>query len=72
MADAGISAEAVLAASAAFRDWSAGPAPARYLGEYYQQRAEQRANHARKVTGNKEIRYAEAYQRILPNVVTDL
>jgi 4-oxalomesaconate hydratase len=43
-----------------------------YLREYYQQRAEQRANHARKMTGNKEIRYAEAYQRILPNVVTDL
>lgn len=40
-----------------------------YLRTYYQQRAEHRANHARKVTGNKEIRYAEAFQRILPNVV---
>lgn len=43
-----------------------------YLREYYGQRAEQRANHARKVTGNKEIRYAEAFQRILPNVVSAL
>lgn len=43
-----------------------------YLREYYQQRAEQCANHARKVTGNKEIRYAEAFQRIVPNVVTEL
>jgi 4-oxalomesaconate hydratase len=43
-----------------------------YLREYYQQRTEQRANHARKVTGNKEIRYAEAFQRIVPNVVNAL
>ncbi|WP_022884792.1 PIG-L deacetylase family protein [Glaciibacter superstes] len=43
-----------------------------YLKEYYQQRAEQRGNHARKVTGNADIRYAEAFQRILPNVVTEL
>lgn len=43
-----------------------------YLREYYQQRAEHRANHARKVTGNKEIRFAEAFQRILPNVVEGL
>jgi 4-oxalomesaconate hydratase len=44
----------------------------RYLQEYYGQRAEQRANHARRVSGNKEIRYAEAFQRYLPQVVGEL
>jgi 4-oxalomesaconate hydratase len=41
----------------------------KYLQEYYAQRAEHRGNHARKVTGNAEIRQAEAFQRLLPNVV---
>ena len=40
-----------------------------YLRQYYTERAEHRANHARKVTGNKAIRQAEAFQRIVPNVV---
>ncbi|MFC4116422.1 PIG-L deacetylase family protein [Nonomuraea zeae] len=40
-----------------------------YLRQYYAERAEHRANHARKVTGNKEIRHAEAFQRMVPNVV---
>jgi 4-oxalomesaconate hydratase len=40
-----------------------------YLQEYYAQRAEHRGNHARKVTGNAAIRQAEAFQRLLPNVV---
>lgn len=44
----------------------------RYLQEYYGQRAEQRANHARRVSGNKEIRFAEAFQRYLPQVVGEL
>ena len=44
----------------------------RYLQEYYTQRAEQRGNHARKVTGNQNIRQAEAFQRLLPNVVSAL
>jgi 4-oxalomesaconate hydratase len=43
-----------------------------YLREYYTQRAEHRANHARKVTGNKAIKYAEAFQRLIPNVVDAL
>ncbi|GLZ07838.1 hypothetical protein Acsp03_53040 [Actinomadura sp. NBRC 104412] len=43
-----------------------------YLQEYYKQRAEQRGNHARKVTGNSAIRHAEAFQRLLPNVVGTL
>jgi len=43
-----------------------------YLREYYTQRAEHRGNHARKVTGNKSIRQAEAFQRVIPNVVNGL
>jgi 4-oxalomesaconate hydratase len=44
----------------------------RYLQEYYGQRAEQRANHARRVSGNREIRFAEAFQRYLPQVMAEL
>lgn len=44
----------------------------RYLQEYYAQRAEQRGNHARRVTGDAEIRYAEAFQRITPHLVETL
>ncbi|MFS8479824.1 MAG: PIG-L deacetylase family protein [Micromonosporaceae bacterium] len=44
----------------------------KYLQEYYAQRAEQRANHARKVTGDSAIRYAEAFQQLTPQVVTGL
>jgi 4-oxalomesaconate hydratase len=43
-----------------------------YLQTYYAQRAEQRANHARRVSGDKEIRFAEAFQRVLPQVVAGL
>ncbi len=43
-----------------------------YLQTYYGQRAEQRGNHARRVSGNKEIRYAEAFQRVLPQVLEAL
>ena len=44
----------------------------KYLQQYYGQRAEQRANHARRVSGNREIRFAEAFQRYLPQVVAEL
>lgn len=44
----------------------------RYLQEYYAQRAEQRGNHARKVTGEGGIRQAEAFQQLLPQVVPAL
>jgi 4-oxalomesaconate hydratase len=43
-----------------------------YLRQYYSQRAEHRANHARRVSGRSEIRYAEAFQRELPVVVDAL
>jgi 4-oxalomesaconate hydratase len=43
-----------------------------YLQTYYAQRAEQRGNHARRASGNQEVRYAEAFQRVIPQVVTEL
>jgi 4-oxalomesaconate hydratase len=44
----------------------------RYLQTYYAQRAEQRANHARRASGNREVEYAEAFQRVIPRVVSAL
>ena len=43
-----------------------------YLQTYYAQRAEQRGNHARRVSGDSEIRQAEAFQRVVPNAVDEL
>ena len=43
-----------------------------YLHTYYEQRAEQRGNHARRSSGNSSIRYAEAFQRVTPQVVDAL
>jgi 4-oxalomesaconate hydratase len=43
-----------------------------YLVTYYGQRAEQRANHARRSSGNSAVRYAEAFQRVTPQVVSAL
>jgi 4-oxalomesaconate hydratase len=43
-----------------------------YLHTYYTQRAEQRGNHARRSSGNPAIRYAEAFQRVTPQVVSEL
>ena len=43
-----------------------------YLQTYYGQRAEQRGNHARRASGNQEVRFAEAFQRVIPQVVTEL
>jgi 4-oxalomesaconate hydratase len=43
-----------------------------YLQTYYAQRGEQRGNHARRASGNNEVRYAEAFQRVLPQVVASL
>ncbi len=44
----------------------------KYLQTYYDQRAEQRAHHARRASGNQDVRYAEAFQRVLPQVVAEL
>jgi 4-oxalomesaconate hydratase len=43
-----------------------------YLRQYYAERARHRANHARRICGNANLQYAEAFQRILPQVVTTL
>jgi 4-oxalomesaconate hydratase len=43
-----------------------------YLQTYYAQRAEQRANHARRASGHKSVQYAEAFQRVIPQVVSEL
>jgi 4-oxalomesaconate hydratase len=43
-----------------------------YLQTYYDQRAEQRGNHARRSSGNSAIRYAEAFQRVTPQVLDAL
>jgi 4-oxalomesaconate hydratase len=44
----------------------------KYLQTYYAQRAEQRGNHARRVSGDQEIRQAEAFQRVVPDAVVEL
>jgi 4-oxalomesaconate hydratase len=44
----------------------------RYLHEYYSELAARRANHARRISGNAEIRFAEAHFRTLPWVVASL
>jgi 4-oxalomesaconate hydratase len=43
-----------------------------YLRQYYSERAEHRANHARRISGRRDIRYAEAFQREIPVVVDAL
>ena len=43
-----------------------------YLRQYYAERAGHRANHARRISGRLEIRYAEAFQREIPQVVDAL
>jgi len=43
-----------------------------YLQSYYTELAARRANHARRISGMAEIKYAEALQRTLPWVVKSL
>jgi 4-oxalomesaconate hydratase len=43
-----------------------------YLQSYYTELAGRRANHARRISGMGEIKYAEAFQRTLPWVVKSL
>lgn len=43
-----------------------------YLQTYYGQRAEQRGNHARRSSGAAGISFAEAFQRVTPQVVEEL
>jgi 4-oxalomesaconate hydratase len=44
----------------------------KYLHTYYAQRADHRGNHARRSSGNQDIRQAEAFQRITPTVLAAL
>ena len=43
-----------------------------YLRQYYTERAGHRANHARRISGRAEVRFAEAFQREVPQVVDGL
>jgi 4-oxalomesaconate hydratase len=43
-----------------------------YLKDYYTELASRRGNHARRISGKKEVRYAEALQHMIPMVVTSL
>jgi 4-oxalomesaconate hydratase len=43
-----------------------------YLQRYYAELAERRANHARRISGLRDIRYAEAFQRVTPLVAREL
>jgi 4-oxalomesaconate hydratase len=41
-----------------------------YLREHYTQRASYRANHARRISGRKDIQFAEAFERVSPLVMS--
>lgn len=44
----------------------------KYLQTYYRERADHRGNHARRASGNSDIRQAEAFMRVIPEVVSAL
>ena len=45
----------------------------RYLQTYYDQRAAQRGNHARREPPvTQSVEFAEAFQRVIPQVVAEL
>jgi 4-oxalomesaconate hydratase len=43
-----------------------------YLQTYYAERAAHRGNHARRASGRNEVRHAEAFRRVIPQVVSEL
>jgi 4-oxalomesaconate hydratase len=43
-----------------------------YLQTYYAQRGEQRGNHARRASGDADVRYGESFMRVVPQVVDEL
>jgi 4-oxalomesaconate hydratase len=43
-----------------------------YLKDYYTELASRRGNHARRISGKKEVKYAEALQRMMPSVISTL
>ncbi len=44
----------------------------KYLQSYYAERAGHRGNHARRASGDQDVRHAEAFQRVIPQVVSEL
>jgi 4-oxalomesaconate hydratase len=44
----------------------------KYLQTYYKERADHRGNHARRASGNQDVRQAEAFMRVTPHVVAAL
>jgi 4-oxalomesaconate hydratase len=54
------------------RDAMAEMKAQKYLHTYYAERADHRGNHARRSSGNQDIRQAEAFQRVTPQVVSAL
>ena len=49
------------------RDEGAG-----HLQTYYAERGEHRGNHARRASGDQDVRYGEAFLRVIPQVVDEL
>ncbi|MFX7756077.1 hypothetical protein ABTJ91_20505, partial [Acinetobacter baumannii] len=43
-----------------------------YLKDYYFELASRRANHARRISGTKEIKFAEALQSLVPRVISSI
>ena len=43
-----------------------------YLKDYYAELAGRRANHARRISGKKEIKFAEAHQSLEPRIVNSI
>ena len=43
-----------------------------YLKDYYTELAGRRANHARRISGKKEIKFAEAHQSLVPRIVNSI
>jgi 4-oxalomesaconate hydratase len=43
-----------------------------YMQTYYRERADHRGNHARRASGRSEIRQAEAFMRVIPEVRAEL
>ena len=43
-----------------------------YLRDYYTELAARRGNHARRISGKSEVKYAEALQRMVPAVISEL
>jgi 4-oxalomesaconate hydratase len=43
-----------------------------YLKDYYTELAGRRANHARRISGKKEIKFAEAHQCMVPKIIKSI